>query len=505
MKGKELLQRCVEALESGNEPYFDAEEFCDMLDYIEASEDFTYYDLVLALALRLHPHDDALLIFKCKQYIDNAKYDKALELLNQLKQADSQDRDALLMQCYCCMKKYDKAVEIMDLRIKQKVPYIEDLFEFVAPILNDLDMHQQAHSFINKGLKFFPDSDILNEELCFALEAEGNFKEAIAVCNRLIDKNPFAYNYWFSLGRLYSLDNNYEKAIEAFDFALACDDSDIDLKQLRAYCLVANGNYQLAVTAYLDIIESCSPDDQDTLLQAKQMLGECYTRQRQYEDGYKVLKEALKNPQGLDDGAHAFTSFICCCVETEWNEEAYITLKKAIKLYPDDLQLQIVHSLLIMARKSELMSNLVNMLLESMVGSAPDLENYALSSCLSDADLNGIEYLRKGEAQKALLYFQKLAKKHPDMPFLHIHLATAYALLNQSNNSQTELQKVTFDELEEYIRQLRILDEDEGEKEEDDGTSTSGQQLSNRDWPTIHFVEPSTLAKEYLINRENKN
>ena len=30
---------------------------------------------------------------------------------------------------------------------------------------------------------------------------------------------------------------DYEKAIEAFDFALTCDDSDTELKILKAYCL----------------------------------------------------------------------------------------------------------------------------------------------------------------------------------------------------------------------------------------------------------------------------
>ena len=60
----------------------------------------------------------------------------------------------------------------------------------------------------------------------------------------MIDKNPYSNDYWFTLGRLYSISGDYEKAIEAFDFALTCDDSNEELKILKAYCLYMNENYE---------------------------------------------------------------------------------------------------------------------------------------------------------------------------------------------------------------------------------------------------------------------
>ena len=137
---------------------------------------------------------------------------------------------------------YDKVIGHVEKLIANKCEYLETLFEYIAPILGDVEMTKEAHDFINRGLMLFPDNLILKDELCYNLEIEGDIKRAIEVCNELIDKNPYSNDYWFTLGRLYSISGDYEKAIEAFDFALTCDDSNEELKILKAYCLYMNEN-----------------------------------------------------------------------------------------------------------------------------------------------------------------------------------------------------------------------------------------------------------------------
>ena len=50
-----LLQHYLSAKEEGKEPYFDADQIDEMLDSFEDSNDYTYFDEVLALGLKLHP------------------------------------------------------------------------------------------------------------------------------------------------------------------------------------------------------------------------------------------------------------------------------------------------------------------------------------------------------------------------------------------------------------------------------------------------------------------
>ena len=55
-----LLQHYLSAKEEGKEPYFDADQIDEMLDSFEDSNDYTYFDEVLALGLKLHPGNSAL-------------------------------------------------------------------------------------------------------------------------------------------------------------------------------------------------------------------------------------------------------------------------------------------------------------------------------------------------------------------------------------------------------------------------------------------------------------
>ena len=50
-----LLQRYLTGHQEGKDAYFDADEIDELLDSFEESDDYTYYDEVLALGLRLHP------------------------------------------------------------------------------------------------------------------------------------------------------------------------------------------------------------------------------------------------------------------------------------------------------------------------------------------------------------------------------------------------------------------------------------------------------------------
>ena len=58
-------------------------------------------------------------------------------------------------------------------------------------------------------------------ELAYAYEMNGNMEKAIDITNRIIDLDPYSFDAWVSLGRLYLYNFEYDLSIEAYDFALA--------------------------------------------------------------------------------------------------------------------------------------------------------------------------------------------------------------------------------------------------------------------------------------------
>lgn len=330
----ELLHRYLTAREEGKDPYFDTEEICDLLNGFEDTDDFTYYEEVLDLAFRLHPVDiNEWKIRKCKLYMYGEAYDEALNTAESIDEYRNYELDMIRIECYCMLELYDKVMEYVEnLRIKN-CEYLEDIYEFAIPLLADFEKLAEAHKLLSKAISIFPESFILKEELAYVLELEGRYEQAIRICRELIDRDPYSYDIWFSLGRLYSLTAKFDKALEAFDFALACDDTDVELKILKAYCLFMNESYSKAIDLYMEIAT-----DEDTLDHIKPLVAECYIRLDEFEEAYQLYKEIIhEKKESLEP--ITYLNHIRCCLETDRGREAFRMLRNAASIFPGNIRI----------------------------------------------------------------------------------------------------------------------------------------------------------------------
>jgi tetratricopeptide (TPR) repeat protein len=199
-------------------------------------------------------------------------------------------------------------------------------------------MIDEANTFIQRGMALFPDNLALKDEYCYVLEGEERYEEAIRFYNELIDNDPYSYDYWFNLGRMYSFTNAFSEAIEAFDFALTCSDGsenemDNELKVLRAYCYFMNENYEKAVNAYLEILPV---EDETANDRIKSLIAECHSKLEDFEASYRILTEII-NKDSSD--AYVYLNYIRCCMETDRGQEASKMLHKAAGLFPDNVRI----------------------------------------------------------------------------------------------------------------------------------------------------------------------
>ncbi|MDH6305668.1 tetratricopeptide (TPR) repeat protein [Parabacteroides sp. PF5-5] len=329
-----LLERYLKAREEGKEPYFDADEIDYMLDSFEEKEDFTHYEGVLTLGLKLHPMSIDLKIRKCKFHLYNEEFNEALALVDNISETNNMELDMIRLECYCTLDQYKKALDFLDkLLADTSCDYIENIFEFLAQVLIDLGMLKEGDEIIHRGLKAYPDNYILKEELCYLYEINGNHAEAIRLCNEMIDKKPYSYDSWFTLGRLYSLTNEFDKAIDAFDFAITCDVPDMELLTLKAYCLFMNENYKKALDVYKELMDSMEQVDR-----VKQLMADCYIKLDEYEEGYQLLKKLMDDSNSKIE-VTTYINFFHCCIETDRKEEASQSLAKAAKLFPDNVRI----------------------------------------------------------------------------------------------------------------------------------------------------------------------
>ncbi|MCD7914806.1 MAG: tetratricopeptide repeat protein [Tannerellaceae bacterium] len=472
-----LLNRYLSAYEEGKEPYFDADEIDFLLDSFEESEEYTYYEEVLFLGLKLHPGSIELKIRECKLYMYKESYDKALKLTHKITETHNQDLDMIRLECLCALDSYQQALEYIEDLIRQNCDYLEPIFEFIVPILSDLEMNAEARDLINRGLILFPDNMILQDELCYLLELEGDFEEAIKLCNKLIDKNPYSNDYWFTLGRLYSMVGDFDKAIEAFDFALACDDSDVELKILKAYCLFMNENYQKAMDTYMEMAL-----DEEALERIQPLMAECYIKLKQYEKGYEIIRELIRqDKQALDPAT--YINYIRCCVETDREQEAGDILLKAAEVFPENIRILSLLALTYLENgKEDLAMSITDKIFNQL-----EKDNEDVNQDLKTLFQKGQYFHFEGNLKKALQYYKKVTQINEDIPYMHLQMALAYFSLGDMELFGKHYRKTTHEDMMAYMKFTKL----------------DLQEVKENSIP--RHIPPEDLVKEFLSNKDNNN
>lgn len=330
---KEILLRYIKMENSGIESYFDADEIIELLDHFEDTNDFKHYQKVLELGQKLHPNNTEIKARLCKFYVHKKEYHKALRLIENIKNHENYDLYLLQFECFCALDRYDEIIKFIT---THSLPnnVLEEIFEYIAQVLNDLKKEEEAYDFVKRGLTLFPNNIILKEELCYYLEIKQETKPALQLCQELLDKNPYSIEYWYTQGRLYFLEGDYDNAIDAFDFALTCDDSDQEIKIKKAYCLFINGNYEKAIEVYLDLLS----EDNNLYDRIQPYLAECYLKSENFEAAYHVFKEILKKID-IAENLPTYKNYILCCIETERDKEVENSISDRAQSFPDNLLL----------------------------------------------------------------------------------------------------------------------------------------------------------------------
>jgi tetratricopeptide (TPR) repeat protein len=472
-----LLKRYLSALEKGKEAYFDADEILYLLDCFENKIDTTHYDGVLEIGLKLHPTRDELKIKKCRLLIIDEHYKEALALVENIQEKNNQKLDIIRLKCYFCLKDNEAALLYLDdLIIDPSCTYVEELFESLATFLNDREMIDAAETLLRYGLLGFPDNILLNNELCYLYELKGNIEEAINVCNKIIDQDPYSYEFWFTLGRLYSLQHEYEKAIDAFDFACACDQPDMELLVSEIYCLFMNENYNKAIEIYNEFLPLTKENSHITSL-----IAECYLKLEDFEHAYRLLKDTIQYEDNVE--ADTYINCIRCCIETDRKREASQLLLKATDLFPDNVRILSLLALTCLENDKEEMALSITAKIFKQLELAGN-EN------IGDCDKllqKGQYFFMQGKFKKALKYYKKILKLNPKMSFMHFHMAMIYFSLGDIEQFNKHYRDISLKEFVEYFRPGKLKDTQEALFQEE------------------KYIPLDELSKEYLNNKTNNN
>src|ERR1043165_6527947 len=323
----ELLKQ-YNNLRNGFSGFIDEEDFEKIIDYYDDKEELSKALEAAETALEYFPFSSSLLIKKADLLLATRKYHQGLETLEKAGLFDANDINLYILKtdAYLALDKQEKAVALLEEAIHnfEGEEKIELLFE-LADVYDDYEEFDKVFDCLKVILEEDPTNEEALYKICFWTDFTGRNEESIRLHMKIIDDHPYSELAWFNLAAAYQGLKLYEKAIDAYQYALVIDDKfDYAYRNLGdAYIRLRK--YKEAIEALEKVLELSKPEE--VIYEA---IGYCYDKMKKYaQDRFNYRKASHMNP---DDSKLYYKIALTYINESQWTS-ALKPLDQALRMH----------------------------------------------------------------------------------------------------------------------------------------------------------------------------
>ncbi len=410
-------------LKTNNVYFFDSNEFEEIILYYVDNGKLSLANKALQLGLTQHPMSVALKLIKVELLILEEKLDAADVILNQLREFEPSNDEIYIQKASIYSKKglHKKAIEVLKIALQ----YTEDDVEIYSMIGMEylfLDDFDAARLNFAKCLDVEYDnySSLYNVIYCYDMLDQHN--EAISYLVNHLDKDPYSEVAWHQLGRQYYLIEKFEKALEAFDYAILVDENFIGAHLEKAKTLEKLNFYKEAIDYYNITMEIDTPTPFAYL-----RIGKCYERLNDSKLALEFYNKTVNEDPIFDKGWLAITDIY---INKSEYQQALYYINKALSIDEDNNEYW--NKLAEINLKLNLFDEAINAYQKSI-----DLENDRLDIYIALADV--LHFSENNE--KAIKVLKKANKKHNNQAEIVYRLACLNYLLQDRKEATSLLEK----------------------------------------------------------------
>lgn len=325
----ELLRQYENLRSGGSHSFMDEEAFERIIEYFDEKDDFSKALEAAEIGLAYYPYSSLLLIKKADLLLVSHKYAEALDILETVELFDSSDLNLYILKtdAFLALDQQEKAVELLQdaLVLFEGEERIDLLFE-LADVYDDYEEFDKVFDC----LKIILEEDPTNEEalykICFWTDFTGRNEESIRLHKEIIDNYPYNELAWFNLGASFQGLKLYEKAIDAYLYAVTIDEKFDYAYRNMGDAYIRLRNYKGAIEALEKVLELTRPED--IIYEA---IGHCYHRLgNQAQARFHYRKASHMNPE--DSKLH-YKIAVTYMNEQKW-EVALRPLEIALRIHP---------------------------------------------------------------------------------------------------------------------------------------------------------------------------
>jgi len=407
-ESNDIVKRYEQFLSGTATGYFDVEELESIVEYYLRHGRTKDCAKALKLGLQLHPNNNALKTKRAKIYLATGDDKKAFRLLDSLTETTDYEVILLKIEVLTKLGRMKEARELSDSLVANETDDLDNVCLDIAYIYLSQTEYSLALNLLEKGDLFNPNNIELLYELAFCYEQNENFENAIAVNVRIIDIDPFAGEAWFNLGQLYFATQDFTKALDAYEYALAIDEKDSLTCIQKAHVQFQLDMFEEALETYQEYRKMSSYGQWQTDI----FIAECYEKMEKYEESISYYKQSLEaHPENYD----ALTGIAICLLEQENYTESMPYINRALEISPEAADAWVY-----LAEANIGIDDVDNGLLAYLKSIAIDTDQPDTLMAIANI------YLEKTEFELAIKFYLAAKGLDENMEFINLFIAVSY-------------------------------------------------------------------------------
>lgn len=286
----ELIKQYENLKKGISHSFIDEDDFERIINYFEDKEQYGLALEAAETAIDQYPFSGVLLIKKAGILLAKRKYNSALEILDQASLFDNGNINLYILKtdAYLALDQQEKAVTLLQEALGhfEGEERIELLFE-LADVYDDYEEFDKVFECLKMILEQEPNNEEALYKICFWTDFTGRNEESIRLHLQIIDEYPYNELAWFNLAAAYQGLKLYEKAIDAYQYAIAIEEKFDYAYRNMGDAYIRLRKYKEAIEALEKVTELSKPE-----LVIYEAIGHCYEKMKNYAQARFYYRKA---------------------------------------------------------------------------------------------------------------------------------------------------------------------------------------------------------------------
>ncbi len=262
---EKVVNAYLQTVEQGDRPFLSEEEYELIFEYFRSSEQLEQALQVLDFAIAQFQFQPDFLLYQAEVKLQLGRYAQAQASLKRAASLASNSVHLFVLEAAVLarLSRYEEAIHLLEEVLDNHPLKPEERLRCLLGLSELLDRqrsYEQVFLTLSEALHLQPDHPETLEKLGSFTERHKWFGQSAALLNAILCKEAYNPLAWFFLGQSYSWMGRYEDATEAFELAIAVDESFEPAHQELAGLLFDLGNYAEALEKLNNIIQSFNED-----------------------------------------------------------------------------------------------------------------------------------------------------------------------------------------------------------------------------------------------------